>query len=186
MKDSIIPDIIDADLIAQCLDGQKQAWEILLARYEKLIYYTALCTGIDIVEADDVFQSVCLIWMKQLKQLRDSHCLGAWLVTTTRRECWARSKRGNYIHVELTEQISSDESPEKLAAQAEDAYSVQRAFQQLGEPCHRLLKLLYFDSDRRSYADVAKEVNIPVNSIGPTRARCLEKLKIILENFYGW
>jgi RNA polymerase sigma factor (sigma-70 family) len=179
------PNITDETLISQCLAGHQQAWDTLISRYEKLIYYTALRTGIDAVEADDIFQNVCTIWFKQLKKLRDLRSLGAWLVTTTRRECWTRWRRKNVSEEELNDQIASDESAEKLAEHALDAHIVQRAFQQLGEPCHRLLKLLYFDPAPRSYVDVAREMDIPVNSLGPTRARCLEKLKSILKKL-GW
>lgn len=173
--------INDANLISQCLAGHQQAWEMLLSRYEKLIYYTALHTGIDAAEVEDVFQNVCTIWLKELKGLRDARRLGAWLVTTTRRECWAIWRRKKVSEEALNEQMVFDESPEKLAAQAEDANLVQMAFQKLGEPCHRLLTRLYFDPDHRSYAEVAQEINMPVNSLGPTRARCLEKLKTILK-----
>jgi RNA polymerase sigma factor (sigma-70 family) len=183
VRDWGTPNITDETLISQCLAGHQQTWEILILRYEKLIYYTALRTGIDAVELDDVFQNVCTIWFKELKRLRDVRSLGAWLVTTTRRECWAHWRRKKVDGEELNDQIAFDESPEKLVAQAEDAYIVQLAFLQLGEPCHRLLKLLYFDPDPRSYSEVAREIDIPVNSLGPTRARCLEKLKSILKKF---
>jgi RNA polymerase sigma factor (sigma-70 family) len=181
VKDVGNPKISDPELISQCLAGHKQAWEILLSRYERLIYYTALRTGIDAAEVEDVFQNVCTIWIKELKKLRDAQRLGAWLVTTTRRECWAiwRSKKVN--EELLDDQLVFDESPEKLASHAEDANLVQKAFKQLGEPCHRLLQCLYFDPSPRSYAEIAREINMPINSIGPTRARCLEKLKTILE-----
>jgi RNA polymerase sigma factor (sigma-70 family) len=177
------PNITDETLISQCLAGHQSAWEILISRYEKLIYYTTLRTGIDAVEADDIFQNVCTIWFKELKKLRDLRSLGAWLVTTTRRECWTRWRRKNVSEEELNDQLACDESPEKLAEHAADAYIVQQAFRQLGEPCHRLLKLLYFDPNPRSYAEVSLEMDIPVNSLGPTRARCLEKLKSILQKF---
>lgn len=177
------PYISDAELISQCLAGHKEAWEILISRYERLIYHTAFRTGIDAQEVDEVFQNVCVIWVKELKQLRDGTRLGAWLVTTTRRECWSIWKRRKVGEQELDEQLVFDESPEKLAAQVEDANIIQAAFGQLGEPCHRLLKLLYFDPDPRSYAEIAQEIDIPINSIGPTRARCLEKLKAMLKRF---
>lgn len=175
------PHTSDADLISQCLAGRIQAWEILLSRYERLIYHSAYRTGIDASEVDDVFQNVCAIWLKELSRLRDARSLGAWLVTTTRRECWRIWRRKKVSEQQLDEHMVFDESPEKLAARAEDANLVQMAFQQLGEPCHRLLQLLYFDPDHRSYADVAKEINMPVNSLGPTRARCMEKLKSIFK-----
>jgi DNA-directed RNA polymerase specialized sigma24 family protein len=82
-----------SELVEQCLAGQRTAWEALLSRYERLIYYTTLRTGMTTDEAADVFQTVCLIWIEELGRLRDPERLGAWLVTTTRRECWARLGR---------------------------------------------------------------------------------------------
>ena len=179
----------DAVLIQQCLAGQQEAWEALLLRYERLIYYTALRSGAKYEEANDVFQAVCLIWLEELGRLRDPQRLGAWLVTTTRRECWARWKRQRRNADDpdelLAEQVDPSETPEALAAQAEDARSVEQAFKQVAEPCRRLLWLLYFDPTDSSYTDIAKQLHIPVNSIGPTRARCLEKLKNILKQM-GW
>ncbi|MBI4771938.1 MAG: sigma-70 family RNA polymerase sigma factor [Chloroflexi bacterium] len=179
----------DAELIQQCLAGQPTAWEALLSRYERLIYYTALRAGANADEASDVFQAVCLIWLEELGRLRNARALGAWLVTTTRRECWARWKRRGGNEDELddaaAERVVSDDSPEKLAAQAEDAHAVRGALQQLAEPCRRLLWLLYYDPTCPSYAAVARKLKMPANSLGPTRARCLSKLGEILREA-GW
>ncbi len=177
MKKSDYP---DDELISQCLAGQQSAWEELITRYEKLIYSTALRTGLESYEADEVFQNVCMIWLKELKHLRQTTSLGAWLVTTTRRECWALWRHEKAKLEELDEKLASDESPEKIAQHVEDAKKVQSAFKQLGEPCHQLLWRLYFNEEKSSYAEIARDLNIPPNSIGPTRSRCLEKLKTIL------
>lgn len=179
-----------SDLVKQCLAGQKTAWEALLFRYERLIYYTALRTGLAADEAADVFQAVCIIWLEELGRLRDPERLGAWLVTTTRRECWARLKRNRTAEGEDLETLEKrasalDESPEALAAQAEDALAVRQALQQLPEPCRKLLQLLFCNPDQLSYSDIAHRLNMSVNSLGPTRARCLAKLREILRK-RGW
>lgn len=66
----------DAQLIQQCLQGNEKAWEELVRRYERLIYYTALRTGVVGDEAADVFQAVCLVWLAQLGRLRNPERLG--------------------------------------------------------------------------------------------------------------
>ena len=175
-----ISDYPDADLISQCIAGQQSAWEELIVRYEKLIYSTALRTGLAPYEADEIFQNVCMIWLKELKNLRKATSLGAWLVTTTRRECWALWRNDKAKLEELDEKIASDESPEELAQNLEDSRKVLSAFKQLGEPCHQLLLRLYFTEEKASYAEIARDLHIPPNSLGPTRSRCLEKLKTIL------
>ena len=179
----------DAELIRHCLDGQAAAWETLLARYERLIYSTALRAGTTPDESADVFQAVCLIWLEQLGRLRDPQRLGGWLVTTTRRECWARWRKGRAIEEDpetpLAEMQSPDESPEMLAARNEDARAVRRALRHLPDNCRRLLSLLYYDSAKPSYEEVGRQLKMAVNSVGPTRARCLEKLKELLKQA-GW
>jgi RNA polymerase sigma factor (sigma-70 family) len=175
-----ISDYTDDELVSHCIAGQQSAWEELIARYEKLIYSTALRTGLAPYEADEVFQNVCMILLKELKQLRKTKSLGAWLVTTTRRECWALWRKDKAKLEELDEKIASDELPEEIALHFEDAKKVLSAFKQLPDPCHKLLWRLYFDEEKSSYAEIARDLNIPPNSIGPTRSRCLEKLKTIL------
>jgi RNA polymerase sigma factor (sigma-70 family) len=179
-----------SELVQQCLAGQQTAWEALLSRYERLIYYTALKTGTTTDEAADVFQAVCLIWLEELGRVRDPERIGAWLVTTTRRECWARLKRNHKVEGEDLEMLAErtptqDESPEALAAQAEDANAVNLALQQLPEPCRKLLQLFFNDQDHLTYAAIARRLNISVNSLGPTRARCLARLREILRKA-GW
>jgi RNA polymerase sigma factor (sigma-70 family) len=173
-------DYPDGDLISQCIAGQQPAWEELISRYEKLIYSTALRTGLEPYLADEIFQNVCMIWLKELKNLRQAASLGAWLVTTTRRECWALWRHEKAKLEELEENILSDETPESITQHVEDSRKVLSAFKLLGEPCHQLLWRLYFNEEKSSYAEIARDLNIPINSIGPTRSRCLEKLKAIL------
>jgi len=184
-----MPEPSNAELIQQCLAGKESAWEILLSRYERLIYYTATRTGLDADDVADVFQTVCVAWLENLSRLRDPQRLGAWLVTTTRRESWARGKRNRLAfsasETALAAQPAPDESPEALAGQVEDANAVRSAFRQLSETCRRLLWLLYYDPGHPSYADIARQLSIPLNSLGPTRARCLAKLRGLLQAV-GW
>ncbi len=78
----------DPDLIEACLNGKSQAWEALLVRYQRLIYSIPLRYGLTEHDANDIFQNVSLSLLENLSQLRDRERLGAWLVITTRRECW--------------------------------------------------------------------------------------------------
>jgi RNA polymerase sigma factor (sigma-70 family) len=183
------PDVSDVELIAQCLAGKAKAWDALLSRYERLIYYTALRAGAGADEVDDIFQSVCLIWLKELGRLRDPTRLGAWLVTTTRRECWARwrsdRKRQEAVADLLAGREPWSDSADGLAAQAYDARIVREAVRGMPEPCRRLLWLLFFDPQRPSYAAIARELKVPANSLGPMRARCLNRLRGVLRDL-GW
>jgi RNA polymerase sigma factor (sigma-70 family) len=181
--------LTDAELIRQCVSGSEKAWEALISRYERLIYYAALRAGASHDQLPDIFQGVCVTWLQELGRLRDPERLGAWLVTTTRRACWASwrsdQKKQGASEAMASGAVSSADSPEVLAGAAEDAIAVRNAIQALPDPCRRLLGLLYFQPDRPSYAEVAKSLKVSVNSIGPMRVRCLEKLREALKS-EGW
>jgi len=84
----------DTELIEACLKGDDQAWEALLVRYQRLIYSIPLRYGLPEHDANDVFQNVSLLLWENLERVRDRERLGAWLVITTRRECWRMLRRG--------------------------------------------------------------------------------------------
>jgi RNA polymerase sigma factor (sigma-70 family) len=131
----VVTEVSDAQLIKQSLSGSPAAWESLLSRYERLIYYVAYKSGADKDEAADVFQAVCLVWLRELGQLRDPARLGAWLVTITQRECWARWRRNrNDADSGEAQNVSTLESPEEIAGLADDARAVRDAVQQLPQP----------------------------------------------------
>jgi RNA polymerase sigma factor (sigma-70 family) len=177
----------DSDLINACRDGEEAAWEALVARYERLVYTIPSRYGLTPAEISDVFQSVWLALLKNLENLRQPDRIAAWLVTTTRRECWERRRGVNYEKVitsDLDDQItrakSEEPSPDEIVATYEKHEALRRAMDQMDSRCRRLLRLLYFDPSIPSYADVATKLNMPIGSIGPLRARCLKKLRKIL------
>jgi RNA polymerase sigma factor (sigma-70 family) len=177
-----------AELVLACRRNDAAAWDELVARYERLVYTIPLRYGLPQSEAEDVFQSVWLALVRHLPALQQPHRVGAWLVTTARRECWERRRGAAY-------QREADAEPETLArghwieAGTPDEvvmqYEVQRgvraAVERLDVLCRRLLTLLYFDAREPSYAEVAAELNVPEGSIGPTRARCLQKARRLME-----
>ncbi len=179
----------DTDLVNLCNEGNKHAWEELIHRYERLIFYSAIRAGADPGEAEEIFQNVSLILLKNLKRIRKSLSLGAWLITVTRNECkkyWNSKQKDDKIETAVQDQGISDEiSPERLAARAEDERAVRQAVDLVPEPCRKLLLLLYFQEEKLSYRQIASKMHMPINSIGPTRRRCLEKLKNILLDL-GW
>jgi RNA polymerase sigma factor (sigma-70 family) len=177
----------DTDLISACRDGEEEAWDALVARYERLVYTIPSRYGLTPAEINDVFQSVWLALLKNLENLRQPDRIAAWLVTTTRRECWERRRGVNYEKVitsDLDDQIvrakSEEPSPDEIVATYEKHEALRRAMDQMDSRCRRLLRLLYFDPSIPSYADVATKLNMPIGSIGPLRARCLKKLRKIL------
>lgn len=182
----------DRELIARCLEGDHAAWEALITRYQRLIYSIPVKARLTADDAADIFQSVCLKLYEKLGALRDHEKISSWLITTTTREVWrvsARNRREN--------QFSSADSEDERDQMAEIAATgpladeqrqtleqqqlVRDAVESLPERCRDLLTLLFYQKDELTYADIARRLRIPVPSIGPTRARCLGKLKKLLQ-----
>ena len=181
----------DEELVEACLAHNSAAWETLIKRYERLIYSVPIRLGMKPQESVDIFQSVCLILVRKLPTLRNHGRLYSWLLTTTTRECWRvgaqsrRESRYSELEAEVVASAGSDDrTPEQLAYERrlaqEENEVLRNAVLKLPEPCRNLLTSLYFVTDEASYEDVARALKMPVSSIGPTRARCLQKLRRIL------
>jgi RNA polymerase sigma factor (sigma-70 family) len=168
---------VDNELIGRCLDGDQPAWRELVQKYQRLVYSIARTVCLQPEDVSDVFQQVWLELYQQLSTLRHVEALPSWLITVTKRKAYSviRSNRGTEPLDEELPDIS-----ETLAA-IENEHAVERALDQLPERCRRLIDLLYFRVDEPSYAEIATTMDMPVPSIGPTRARCLEKLRKLLD-----
>lgn len=177
----------DEQLIKACKAGDDKAWEMLVTRYERLVYTIPARYGLTPSEIDDVFQSVWLSLLKNLDRLRDPDRLSAWLVTTARRECWERRRGADYERTistnfdsGLTNQEGDDLAPEEVVELFHEQELIRKALDELDGRCRSLLWMLYYDATVPSYSDVAEKLDMPIGSIGPLRARCLKKLRAIL------
>jgi RNA polymerase sigma factor (sigma-70 family) len=182
----------DRALVEACLGGDTEAWEALILRYQRLIYSIPSRAGFSPVDAADIFQSVCLKLFQKLATLRKQEKISSWLMTTTTRECWRvvekrRRETQPSIYDEDYERdiVNQLASEEPLADQQRIAFerrqAVREAVEDLSERCRSLINLLFYSKEEPSYADIARLMKLPLNSVGPTRARCLQKLKRILE-----
>lgn len=176
----------DPELIEACLKGNSQAWEVLLVRYQRLIYSIPLRYGLPEHDANDIFQNVSLLLWENLGQVRDRDRLGAWLVITTRRECWRmmRQRKQTVTALEgetLDKLLPAGPLSEEEFLAMEQQSQIRAAVGHLDSPCRELLTLLFYTEPRPAYSEVARSLTLPEGSIGPTRSRCLEKLLKILE-----
>jgi RNA polymerase sigma factor (sigma-70 family) len=174
--DTTVQPQIDTDLIDRCLTGDQAAWKDLIVRYQRLVYSTAHVFCSNPEDVSDVFQQVWLELYQQLKDLRNIEALPAWLITVTRRRSYA-VLRARYGSEPLEEDIP--DISEQLT-RVEREHSLERALDQLPDRCRRLIDLLYFDASEPSYVQISQTMGMPEASIGPTRARCLEKLRKLL------
>ncbi len=183
----------DESLIARCKNGDGAAWETLVHRYQRLVYAIVRRIGLDEHAAADVFQTVFLRLMEHLPRLTQLDRLQAWIVTTAKREALLQRKRGlrtvsmtrsDEEDVDAAEWDIADDAalPEDALAELQAQNQVQNAMQRLDARCRELLTLLYgADDDKIAYEDVAAQLSMPVGSIGPTRARCLGKLRKLVD-----
>jgi len=169
----------DVDLVAGCRRGDARAWEAVVLRYRRLVYAIPSRCGLPPEEADDVFQSTFSRLFERLETLREPSQLRAWLVTTARR--LSLDAAGRRKPVSGSDEIlglvpDGAPLPAEEIAQLEERHLVRRAFDLLPARCRELLDLLYYAAEAPSYERVSERLRMPVGSIGPTRARCLEKL----------
>jgi RNA polymerase sigma factor (sigma-70 family) len=173
----------DPELIALCLSGDAQAWEGLILRYKRLIYSIPVRFGFQNADAADVFQAVCLKLLEHLQTLKDERKVSAWLITTTTRQCIylrAHKQRESSTEDDYEEPLDPSDDLEETHMASEQQQRVRDAVLQLPERCRKLIEMLYFDTTNPSYEEIAKSMQMPVPSVGPTRARCLEKLQTLL------
>ena len=168
---------IDNELIGRCLQGDQSAWQDLVTRYQRLVYSIAHASCSNPEDVSDVFQQVWLELYQHLGDLRNIDALPAWLITVTRRRSYAA------LHARYGSEPLVNDIPDvsEQLSRVEREHEIERALDQLPERCRRLIDLLYFDVEEPSYSEIATTMEMPEASIGPTRARCLEKLKKLLE-----
>lgn len=184
------PDVAEgevASLVAAALSGDGAAWNELVLRYVDLVWTVARSHGLGECDAADVSQTTWLRLAESLDRLTDPERLGAWLATTARRESLKLLR-------ERRRQVPSDlgsDGHRSVSLSTEPAADDDRwlpgeygsllgtAMSELSEPCQALLRMLCADP-APSYLEVSAALGMPIGSIGPTRARCLDRLRASL------
>jgi RNA polymerase sigma factor (sigma-70 family) len=174
----------DHTLLQACRDGDTQGWSRLLEKYERLVFSIPLNYGLSSDDAADITQVVFASLLQSLDDLRDDSNLGGWLSTVARRQSWrliARRRR---------EWLDPFDEEEVQGLIPQSTSNIERweviewlnfGLNQLDERCRRLLLTLYFDPQEHSYADIAAMLEMAEGSIGPIRARCLQRLRKFME-----
>ena len=169
-------------LVTRARNGDRQAWDALVDRYAPLIWSICRRHRLEAADAADAAQNVWLQLVDQLDKIRDPAALPGWLATTTRREC-GRIARAARRPCDAGYALAAGTIPDEHAqAAGQDLLAAERhaalraAFGQLPPGCQQLLALLLHDP-ALSYAEISARLGIPVGSIGPTRRRCLDKLR---------
>jgi RNA polymerase sigma factor (sigma-70 family) len=171
-------EVSDAQLVARCRAGDEAAWGALVERFSRYVYAIVLqgfrFTSYD---AEDAFQDVFAKAYEQLGSLRDDGAIRPWLAQLTRRVCIDRIRAGaRETPVEDLEPAGVDD----VLSTLDDAIAVRQALGRIGEPCGDMLDR-FFAQDQ-SYRTIGEELDLPAGTIASRISRCLEKLKVEMED----
>ncbi len=182
----------DEALLLACRRGDATAWATLVTRYQRLIYTIPHRFGLDDDLCGEVFQRTFTLLWQHLDRIEQPRRVRSWLVTTTRREAAQIARRQSklrpLIHGDNAEAENPSSEivdpmplPEAIFLQLEEQQIVRMMVATLDERCSRLLTLLFYQPHPLPYSEVAAALDLPEGSIGPTRIRCLQKLRRLLE-----
>lgn len=178
------PEQVEA-LVAAAAAGDRRAWEQIVDAYVGLIWAIARGYRLGDGDAHDVTQTTWLRLVEHIDRLSDPARVGAWLATTTRRECLRvlRQSRREVLLAEWDELDDAEPDAEPVDAallRGEQDASVRLAVTELNPRCQALLEMLVLDPPP-SYEEVSAALGLPIGSIGPTRGRCLRRLRQLLD-----
>jgi RNA polymerase sigma factor (sigma-70 family) len=165
------------DLVLRARGGDRAAWDALVRRFAGLVLWTAQSKGVRPADCDDVAQVTWLKLAQNLDRLDAPDAVGAWLHTTCEREALrhvARAARQVPTEDEVFDRIAADTDVEETAIRSIGDPRLRTAFAKMSERCQLLLSLLLFDVP---YEEISAKASMPIGSIGPTRQRCLDKLR---------
>ncbi|WP_199444246.1 RNA polymerase sigma factor [Umezawaea beigongshangensis] len=171
-----------AALVTAASEGDQGAWNEIVERYTPLVLSVIYKHRLRPADAADVNQTLWLRLVEQISRLRDPDALPGWITTTTRNEC-LRVLRLQQRTL-LFDPLAPDEQPPAAVVDDPDAdmvaaergQALREGFAQLSEQCRALLSRLLADPPA-SYASISGQLGVPIGSIGPTRIRCLDKLR---------
>jgi RNA polymerase sigma factor (sigma-70 family) len=178
-----------AGLLQEAREGRREALNLIVADLTPLLWQAVRRQGLSRQSAEDVIQTTWLTLLRNLHAISAPAALIEWLLTTARREAWrvrAAGRDDELVGQDVFEEMpDSDSLPEELLLQDERHRALWNAVARLSPPCRDLLRVVAFVR-RPHYDAVAASLGMPKGSIGPTRGRCLVKLRHLLSEDPGW
>jgi RNA polymerase sigma factor (sigma-70 family) len=183
----------DDELLGRCRAGQAAAWSTLVRRYQRLVYTVPRRMGLPDEACADVFQAAFARLVEHLDRLEDPSRVRAWLVTTARRESLRLVEARARVADLAAPGDDADDDPwariaddaPRAEEQLEELQGLDRlrqAVDRLDPRTRRFVEVVFLRDPPAAYAEIAQELGIAEGSIGPTRARCLAKLRALLED----
>ena len=171
----------DRRLVRECLNGNDEAWSVLVDKYKNLIFSIPVKYHFSQDDASDIFQAVCLELLAELPNLRKPEALPKWIIQVTAHKCLHGKKYAQ--RTETTDpndpafEQSTPARAESILREAEEEQRIRRVMDELPARCQRLVRMLFFEEPARPYQEVARELGIAPGSIGFIRQRCLDRLR---------
>ena len=178
-----------ARLFAAYRDGDSSKMSDLVRLLTPILWHTVRASRLDAATAEDVVQTVWLALVRRADTISEPLAVLQWMVVAAKREAWRVARTQARIRPEDMEASSADrdstDSVEDEVVRDDTQNRLWHHISQLPERCRALLRVIAF-ADRPDYADLAKALDMPQGSIGPTRGRCLAKLRVLLANDPSW
>lgn len=168
-----------AEAVHRAAHGDQTAWAELVDRFTGLLWWIANGYGLTGADAADVVQTAWARLVERLDTVHDPDNVGAWLATTTRRECLKLMRTRTRIHPTTPDDLDQPEPaapPDAAVADHDRDARLWAAIDRLPERRRHLMRALMADPPP-SYDELSDQLDMPVGSIGPTRARCLQQLR---------
>ncbi|MFF4486130.1 RNA polymerase sigma factor [Streptomyces sp. NPDC001544] len=178
-------------LVASAVDGDAAAWKALVEGLSPLVWSVVRAHRLSDADGSEVYQTVWFRFAQHLGRIREPEKAGSWLASTARHECLKVIKGLTRLtptdDPRVLDRVSEDVTPEQSLLDSEEAVAeaerirrLWQEFEELGERCRQLLRVL-MASPPPSYLEVSAALGVAVGSIGPLRQRCLRRLRARLE-----
>jgi RNA polymerase sigma factor (sigma-70 family) len=173
--------------LARARSGDTSALDEVVRDFNPLLWHVARSQGLNATEAADVVQTTWLELVGRLDVIRTPAALPGWLITVTKREAWRVSRRDRRLAdaAEMAELPAPDVEVDGRLLSDERDHALWRCFRRLSDRCQALLRVVA-NVERPDYQQISEAMGMPVGSIGPTRGRCLAKLRELLLADPGW
>ncbi|MFD4599271.1 RNA polymerase sigma factor [Streptomyces sp. NPDC058464] len=178
-------------LVQSAVDGDAAAWKALVEGLSPLVWSVVRAHRLSDADGHEVYQTVWFRFAQHLGRIREPDKAGSWLASTARNECLKVIRGLTRLlptdDPQVLDRVSDDRTPEQSLIDAEDEADeaerirlVWQEFEELGDRCRQLLRVL-MASPPPSYVEVSVALGIAVGSIGPLRQRCLRRLRARLD-----
>jgi RNA polymerase sigma factor (sigma-70 family) len=168
----------------EVVQGDHDAWQAVLRIYAPLVHTVARRIGLSDIDTEDCAQHTWMALYRNRRTIRDPARLPYWLIQTTRRQAMRMSQRSarDSLLQPYPEPSAAVDLPDEEILRLERQAILEAGLSRLSAQCSRLLRALFLSPENRSYRDIAKDLGLSPNTMGPLRSRCLKKLRRILDD----